>query len=141
MRAIIPTIIAQLLARDTVKLGSLSPRRDLTFVEDTVDAFVRMATMDIPFGEPINVGSGTDISIGELFALLKELTGSEAELITDAERIRPEKSEVLRLLAGITRAQEILQWQPSHSLQEGLAKTIAYVETHLSAFRVDEYHF
>ena len=84
MRAIIPTIIAQLISREQVKLGNLSPRRDLTFVEDTADGFVRMATEDIPFGEPINIGQGQDISIGELFEKLKELTGSDAELVTDS---------------------------------------------------------
>lgn len=140
MRAIVPTIIAQLLARDTVELGNLSPRRDLTFVEDTVDGFFRMATRDIPFGEPINTGNGSDISIGELFELLKELTESDAELVTDEQRERPEDSEVMRLLADNQKACETMGWQPDHTLREGLEKTIEWVRTRLPSIRAGEYH-
>lgn len=140
MRAIIPTIITQLLSRDTVELGNLSPRRDLTFVEDTADAFFRMATKDIPFGEPINAGNGSDISVGELFELLQELTGSNAELVTDDKRVRPNKSEVMQLLGGNEKARQMIQWEPQHSLREGLTKTIAWVQHHLDSFRADEYH-
>lgn len=142
MRAIIPTIISQLLTRDVVKLGNLTPRRDLTFVEDTADGFVRMATMDnVPYGEPINIGNGSDISIGELFDMLKTLTGSKAELVTDAQRIRPEKSEVFQLLAGWDKAKATIGWAPSHSLEQGLTKTIDYIRSHLERFqRADEYH-
>jgi dTDP-glucose 4,6-dehydratase len=140
MRAIIPTIITQLLARDKVELGNLSPRRDLTFVEDTADGFVRMAIEDIPFGEPINIGHGSDISIGELFDLLKELTGSGAELVSDSSRVRPDKSEVMQLLASNEKAHEVMGWRPRHTLEDGLRKTIDWVKAHLSSFRADEYH-
>lgn len=140
MRAIIPTIIAQLVSRDTVELGRLDPRRDLTFVEDTADAFVRMATHDIPFGTPINVGNGDDISIGELFELLKELTGSDADLVTDEKRVRPDKSEVMRLLADASKAEEVMGWTPTHTLREGLEKTITFVRAHIDEMRADEYH-
>lgn len=140
MRAIIPTIIAQLISRDQVKLGNINPRRDLTFVEDTADGFVRMATEDIPFGEPINIGQGWDISIGELFDKLKELTGSDAELVTDSKRIRPEKSEVMQLLAGADKAREVMGWEPGHTLKEGLMKTIEWARRKLDTSRADEYH-
>jgi dTDP-glucose 4,6-dehydratase len=140
MRAIIPTIITQLLARDTVELGNLDPRRDLLYVEDTADGFVSMAVNDIPFGEPINVATGEDISIGELFEMLKELTGSDAELVTDHKRVRPEKSEVMRLCGDATKAQETMGWTPNHTLREGLEKTIDFVREHLASFRADEYH-
>ncbi|MFB6373215.1 MAG: GDP-mannose 4,6-dehydratase, partial [Bradymonadaceae bacterium] len=140
MRAIIPTIISQLLTRDVVELGNLSPRRDLTFVEDTVEGFVRMATEEVPYGEPINIGNGSDISIGELFELLRDLTGSDAELQTDEQRVRPEKSEVMRLLSDPSKAQETIGWEPNHSLEQGLEKTIAWVREHSAGMRADEYH-
>ena len=142
MRAIIPTIITQLLVNETVKLGNLEPRRDLTFVEDTVDGFVRMATHDdVPFGQPVNTGNGSDISIGELFELLKKLTGSEAALVTDPSRVRPDKSEVFRLLADASKARDLIGWTPTHSLEQGLNKTIEWVRRHLDHFqRVDQYH-
>lgn len=140
MRAIIPTIIAQLLTSDTVKLGNLSPRRDLTFVKDTADGFVRMAEHDIPFGEPINIGQGWDISIGELFEKLKELTGSNAELITDQARVRPEKSEVMQLLASYSKAEELIGWTPGHTLEQGLMETIEWTRGKLAGLRADEYH-
>lgn len=140
MRAIIPTIIAQLLSKPVVKLGSLTPRRDLTFVEDTADGFVRMATEEIPFGEPINIGQGWDVSIGDLFEKLKELTGSEAELVTDPSRVRPEKSEVMQLLAGADKAKDVLGWEPGHTLEQGLTKTIEWARRQLDMSRADEYH-
>lgn len=140
MRAIIPTIITQLLTREVVELGNLSPKRDLTFVEDTVDGFVRMATEEIPFGEPINIGNESDISIGNLFELLRELTGSEAELETDQERVRPDDSEVMRLLSDASKARRHLNWEPEHTLEEGLARTIDWIRKHLSEFRPEEYH-
>ncbi len=140
MRAIIPTIIAQLISQPVVKLGSLTPRRDLTFVEDTADGFVRMATEDIPFGEPINIGQGSDVSIGELFELLKELTGSDAELVTDASRVRPEKSEVMQLLAGADKARRVMGWTPLHTLEQGLTKTIEWARKRLDTSRAGEYH-
>lgn len=140
MRAIIPTIIVQLLSRDVVELGNLSPRRDLTYVEDTVEGFVRMATEEIPYGEPVNIGRGDDISIGDLFELLRELTGSEAELETAEERKRPEKSEVMRLMAEAEKAERTLGWTSGHTLEEGLEKTIDWVRGRLDKFRADEYH-
>ena len=140
MRAIIPTIIAQLLASDQIRLGNLEPRRDLTFVEDTADGFVRMCTHKIPFGEPINIGQGSDVSIGELLELLRELTGSEAELITDSSRVRPGKSEVMQLLAGADRAGEMMGWTPQHTLKQGLEKTIAWARRKMDTSRASHYH-
>jgi NAD dependent epimerase/dehydratase len=140
MRAIIPTIIAQLLTQPVVKLGNLSPRRDLTYVKDTVDGFIRMATHDIPFGQPINIGQGSDISIGELFEKLKQLTGSDAKLITDKQRLRPDKSEVMQLLAGADRAKAVMDWEPRYSLDKGLSETIEWMREHVNAERANHYH-
>lgn len=141
MRAIIPTIIAQLLFADTVKLGSLSPRRDLTYVGDTAAGFMKMATSaDAPFGTPLNIGNGDDISIGELYELLKDITGSSAELEFDESRVRPEKSEVLRLLCDASLAKESIDWTPTTSLRDGLSQTIEWVREHLSAAQASEYH-
>lgn len=140
MRAIIPTIIVQLETRDTVKLGNLDPRRDLTYVKDTARGFHLMMTEDVPLGRPINIGNGKDISIGELFHKLKGLTGSSAELQRDPGRVRPEKSEVNRLLASAEFARETVGWTPEYSLDDGLRQTIEWVRGHLEQFRPDEYH-
>jgi dTDP-glucose 4,6-dehydratase len=141
MRAIIPTIIVQLLTRDVVELGNLSPRRDLTFVKDTARGFFDLATHpEGVFGRPLNIGQGEDISIGELFDKLKELTGSDAELVHDDRRVRGEKSEVERLLADPSLAQETFGWTPRTSLDEGLTQTIDWLRQRLDDYRPDEYY-
>lgn len=141
LRAIIPTIIGQLLTQPTVKLGSLTPRRDLTFVRDTALGFYLMATHpDAPFGQPVNLGNGQDISIGELFELLKELTQSDAELVLDSSRIRPEKSEVMRLLSNYEFAEKTFGWTPRTSLRDGLADTIRWVAENIKGVDTARYH-
>ncbi len=139
MRAIIPTIIVQLLTRDEIQLGNLDPRRDLTYVKDTARGFFEMMTKDVPYGTPINIGNGQDISIGELLEKLKGLTGSDAKLVTDEKRIRPAKSEVNRLLASRELAEKTFGWTPQYTLDDGLAETIEWIRGHLDRFRPDEY--
>lgn len=141
MRAIIPTIIVQLLTREVVELGSLDPRRDLTFAKDTARGFIKMMTAaTAPFGQPVNLGMGEDISIGELAALLKELTGSNAQITSKQERVRPEKSEVNRLLASAKLAHERLDWSPQYTLRQGLEETIAYLKPRLAQYQADRYY-
>ena len=141
MRAVIPTIVSQLLSQQTVRIGSLSPRRDLTFVKDTARGFVLMATVpDAPLGQPVNLGHGEDISVGELFELLRELTGSSANVETDAARVRPAKSEVERLCASAERARSVLGWKPQVKLREGLRVTIEWVRQNLGSVRSVDYH-
>jgi len=138
-RAVIPTIIAQALTQDRVRLGALSPRRDFTYVEDTVDGFLRIAESDKVLGQVINVGSNHEISIGDLAETIIRLVGRDVQLVTDEHRLRPERSEVRRLLADSHRAAEWLDWRPRTSLDEGLSKTIDWVAQHLDRFRADEY--
>lgn len=138
-RAIIPTIISQALARSRVKLGSLDPRRDLTYVEDTAGGFVAIAGCDAAIGRVVNIGRGEDLTIGELAERIGRRIGKELTIEADAQRVRPAKSEVGRLLAGTALAKELMGWTPQFSLDEGLDRTIAWVRDHLAMFRVDQY--
>ena len=138
-RAIIPTIISQALSRPTVKLGSLDPRRDLTYVKDTVGGFLAIAQSPETVGMVVNIGRGSDISIGELVLKIGERLGKTIVVETDDARLRPPASEVGRLLAGNQLAKAIMGWEPSYTLDEALDETIAWVSDNLERFRVDAY--
>ena len=138
-RAIIPTIISQALTRPSIRLGSLDPRRDLTYVKDTVSGFVAIAGCDAALGRVVNVGRGEDISIGELVERIGARLGTPIRVETDSDRVRPKASEVGRLLAGTALAQELWGWQPRYTLDQVLDETIAWVRDNLGLFRVDEY--
>lgn len=137
-RAIIPTIIAQALAGETVKVGSTSPRRDFTYVTDTADAFVRAAAEPKAVGQVFNVGTGRDVSVGELITLVGRHVGKHLEAVTDEQRVRPEASEVKQLLADATRAQTVLGWRPRTALADGLKQTIEWWSK-MSLERAGEY--
>lgn len=129
-RAVLPTMLRQLLAgRTEVRLGRLDPRRDLTFVADTVDGFIRAATAPDIEGEVIQLGTGRSESIGELFALANQILGVEARVVEDPARLRPDASEVLVLQADPSRARERLGWQAQTSLEDGLRATIDWLRT------------
>jgi NAD dependent epimerase/dehydratase len=138
-RAIIPTIISQALSRPTIKLGRLDPRRDLTFVKDTASGFIAIAGCDLALGRVVNIGRGSDVSIGDLVEMIGRCLGREIKVETDQNRYRPAASEVERLLAGTKQAQSLWGWQPQYSLEDGLKETIAWVKDHLDRFRVDSY--
>jgi len=138
-RAIIPTIISQALARPVVKLGSLDPRRDLTYVKDTAGGFVSIAACDAAIGRVVNIGRGDDLTIGELVERIGAILGRTIEVRLDDARVRPAKSEVGRLLAGTKLAEELWGWTPRYSLDQGLAETIDWVRANLERFRVDTY--
>jgi NAD dependent epimerase/dehydratase len=139
-RAVIPTIASQLLAgRETVELGSLHPVRDLTFVTDTVRAFLLAGARDGVVGQVINVGHGEGISVGDLARLIMRAVGREVPMVTADERVRPEASEVQRLVAGAERAHTLLGWEPRVSLRAGLAATIEYVRARPSAYQAERY--
>lgn len=138
-RAIIPTIISQALTRPVVKLGSLDPRRDLTYVKDTAAGFAAIAACDAAIGRVVNIGRGSDLTIGELVAKIGALIGTPIQVEADAQRVRPAKSEVGRLLAGTALAKELWGWEPSYSLDRGLEETIDWVRANPGLFRVDEY--
>lgn len=138
-RAVIPTIITQLLAGSTVKLGSVRPTRDFTFVSDTVAGFLAAAEREAAVGRTLNLGTGTEISIGDLVMLLGELLGVRPEIVTDDQRLRPEQSEVERLLADNRRAQELLGWSPRVPLRDGLLRTVAWIKDNRQRFAAGEY--
>jgi dTDP-glucose 4,6-dehydratase len=138
-RAIIPTIISQALGRPVVRLGSLDPRRDLTYVHDTVSGFVAIAGCDAALGRVVNIGRGDDISIGELVQKIAERLGRPLRVECDSARVRPAASEVDRLLAGTALARSLWGWKPQYSLDQALDETIAWVRENVGLFRVDAY--
>lgn len=130
-RAIIPTIITQALAGfETIHLGSLTPIRDLTFVTDTARGFIAAAKSENVVGKVINVGYGQGISIGELAKKAIAMCGSSARISCDETRVRPAKSEVLRLICNNSLAEQFLGWKPSISLNTGLERVIAFIKDH-----------
>ncbi len=126
-RAVIPTIITQLLnGNKEIKLGDLNPTRDLVFVKDTVMGFIKIAESIRTIGKEINIATGTDISIGDLAKKTISLINPDAQIVTDKQRIRPKKSEVMRLLGSNDRLREITGWVPEYSLKRGLKETIEW---------------
>ncbi len=122
-RAVIPTIISQIAAGETeIKLGALAPTRDFTFAEDTAKGFVQITQCDAALGEVVNIGSNFEISIGDLVKEIARIMGKKVEVRTDNERLRPEKSEVERLLADTKKAQKLFNWNPEHGGREGFTK-------------------
>jgi dTDP-glucose 4,6-dehydratase len=138
-RAVIPTIITQALTLDEIHLGSLTPRRDLTFVTDTVEGFLRMAGQEEVIGQEVNIGAGDSISIGDLAHKIVDLIGREVPIVTDEQRLRPAQSEVLHLHAGREKARQLLGWEPQVSLDEGLERTIDWIREHLGLYRPGVY--
>ena len=138
-RAIIPTIISQALTRPVVRLGSLDPRRDLTYVKDTAAGFLAIARSDAAIGRVVNIGRGDDLTIGELVERIASRIGKPIQVEADPDRVRPAASEVGRLLAGTALAREIMGWSPRDSLDEALDETIAWVRDNLGLFRPDVY--
>lgn len=138
-RAVIPTIISQCLAGRPVRLGSLSPTRDLNYVANTVDGFLHAASAPAAIGRTVNLGTGREISVGDLAQLIGKLVGRPLEIQTDEKRLRPENSEVERLLADNRLASQLLGWTPSVNLEDGLRHTIAWLEKNLDRYRPDVY--
>lgn len=126
-RAVIPTVITQLLAGATeIKLGAVHPTRDLNYVTDTAAGFVALAEADAALGREVNVGSGREIAIGHLAQLLIDRVNPDARIVTDVQRMRPEASEVERLLADNTLVRELTGWAPAVTLEHGLDRTIEW---------------
>jgi dTDP-glucose 4,6-dehydratase len=139
LRAVTPTIIAQCLAGEVVRLGNLEATRDLTYVADTVEGFLRIAACDTAIGQAVHLGTGREISIGDLARLIARLAGADVRIEACAERQRPRLSEVERLVADNGRARRLMDWSPQTSLEEGLARTIEWVRANLHRFRADRY--
>ena len=139
-RAIIPTIISQALTGEVIRLGSLSPVRDLTFVSDTVAGFLKVAQSPQAVGEVINVGYGKSVSIGELAEKIVAIVGGKKQIVTEDARVRPEASEVLELLCDHRKAKALLGWQPQVSLEAGLERTVHYIRDNLSLYKPEIYN-
>ncbi|WP_405019251.1 SDR family NAD(P)-dependent oxidoreductase [Kitasatospora sp. NBC_00070] len=139
-RAVIPAILAQLHSgARQIKLGSLTPTRDFTYVTDTAEGFLAAAVADRAVGQVLNLGTGTEIAIGDLAGRLIAASGRDAEVVVDPSRLRPGGSEVERLLSDNTRARELTGWQPRMALAEGLHHTSDWVAANLDAFAPDRY--
>ena len=121
--------------------GNLAASRDFTFVSDTVDGFMRAAQTEGIEGEVFNLGSGVEVSIGDLAEIVIRLVGRPVKIESDPSRLRPEKSEVMRLISDNRKAREILGWQPKVGIQSGLKQTIAWIERHLELYRPGQYEF
>ena len=145
-RAVIPTIISQLATGREVKLGSLSPTRDFSFVQDTANGFLAAAMSDAIVGQTVNLGSGFEISIQETAETIAKLMNVELKLANDEQRVRPESSEVERLHASIQKAKEVLGWQPQlkglEGFKAGLKQTIDWFSnpTNLARYKADRYN-
>lgn len=138
-RAVIPTIITQALTQDVIQLGNLEAKRDFTYLDDTVDGFIKAGEAQGVQAETFNLGSGTEISIGELADLVIRLVGKPVKIALDTGRLRPQASEVTRLLSDNSKARHQLGWQPQTSLLDGLSHTIAWIAEHLDFYRVGTY--
>ena len=138
-RAVIPTIVTQALAGGVVRLGNLDAIRDFTYLDDTVEGFLLTAQADTWNGETYNLGSGEEISIGAIAALIFRLMGKQAEIQLEKNRLRPEKSEVLRLISDNRKAKLELGWQPTVGMEEGLQRTIRWIGEHLELYQPEEY--
>jgi NAD dependent epimerase/dehydratase len=142
-RAVIPTIITQLLNGHTeIKLGDIIPTRDLVYVKDTVDGFVEIAKAEKLVGHDCNIASESEISVGDLAQELISLINPAAKIVTEDQRLRPEKSEVFRLYGANKKIKEFTNWQQKYSLKEGLAETIAWFrdKENLKQYKADIYN-
>jgi NAD dependent epimerase/dehydratase len=127
LRAVIPTIAAQLIRGGVVRLGSVHPTRDFTYVSDTVAGFIAAASAPAAIGRTVQLGTGTEISIGDLATLIAEIAGTPLRIEADAARVRPASSEVERLVADPSLARELLGWAPRIALRDGLKETLAWL--------------
>ncbi len=140
-RAIIPTIITQILSgKKEIKLGNLAPTRDLTFVKDTANGFLEIYKSNKLYGEFINVGMNEEITIGNLVKLITELMNIDLKIISETERVRPDKSEVERLMCDNTKISTNTNWKPAYNLKNGLLETIQFLKENLNYYKPDIYN-
>lgn len=140
-RAVIPTIITQLLAgKEKIHLGSLTPTRDFNYVKDTVNGFIKTYESERTIGEEINIATQHEISIGELAEELIRQINPNAKIVCDEERLRPEKSEVNRLLGSNKKIKELTDWKPVYSFEEGLSETISFFKDNMDKYKPDIYN-
>ena len=140
-RAVIPTIITQLLTgREEIKLGSLTPTRDFNYVKDTANGFIEIAKSNNTIGEEINIATQQEISIGQLAEELIRQINPNARIICDDQRLRPEKSEVNRLLGSNEKILRLTNWTPNYTFEHGIAETIKFFEENIKNYKTDIYN-
>lgn len=140
-RAVIPTIISQLLSgQSEIKLGSLTPTRDFNYVKDTAAGFISIAESDKTIGEEINIATQQEISIGDLAKEIMVQINPNAEIICDEQRLRPEKSEVNRLLGSNEKIKRLTDWKPSYTLSRGINETIQFIMDNLDKYKPNIYN-
>lgn len=140
-RAVIPTIITQLLSgKEEIKLGSLTPTRDFNYVKDTVNGFIEIYRSDRTIGEEINIATQQEISIEELANELICQINPNAKIICDEQRLRPEKSEVNRLLGSNQKIMQLTDWKPQYTFSQGISETINFLKNNIDRYKVDIYN-
>ena len=140
-RAVIPTIITQLLAgKEEIKLGSLTPTRDFNYVKDTAAGFIAIAESDKTIGQEINIATQREISIGDLAKEIITQINPSAKIVCDEQRLRPEKSEVNRLLGANAKIKELTDWKQQYTFEQGIAETIAWIRQNMAAYKTDIYN-
>jgi len=139
-RAVIPTIISQLLAgREEIRLGSLIPTRDFNYVKDTAAGFISIAESSATIGQEINIASGKEISIGDLAQTIISQINPSARIVCDEHRLRPDKSEVNRLLGSNSKLKELTEWKQMYTFEQGIAQTIDWMRENLGRYKPDLY--
>lgn len=140
-RAVIPTIITQLLTGKTeIRLGSLTPTRDFNYVKDTAAGFMALAGCEAAVGQEVNIATGVEYSIGDLAAELIAQINPAAKIVCDEDRLRPEKSEVNRLLGSADKLRALTGWAPAYTFRQGLEETIAFLRANLDRYKADIYN-
>jgi len=138
-RAVIPTIITQALTSNTVKLGSLNPVRDLSYVADTVQGFIKFAESKKTIGRTVNTGSGCGVTMGDLADLIIKRVNPKATIVCEKKRVRPEKSEIMQLLCDNRCAKDLAGWEPRYTLEDGLSLTINWMKEHIASYKAGLY--
>ena len=126
--------------KEEIKLGSLTPTRDFNYVKDTVAGFIAIAESDKTIGQEINIATQKEISIGELAQVIIDKINPNATIVCDEERLRPEKSEVNRLLGDNTKIKELTEWKPKYSFEQGIEETIEWIKKNMSVYKTDIYN-
>jgi dTDP-glucose 4,6-dehydratase len=138
-RAVIPTIITQALAANSVRLGSLDPVRDLTYVADTVQGFLKLAQSKKTIGKTVNTGSGKGVTIGELAGMIIAQVNPKARIVSEKKRVRPENSEVMKLICDNRLARDLAGWEPKIQLDEGISMTVEWMKDHAGSYKTGMY--
>lgn len=140
-RAVIPTIISQLLAgKEEIRLGSLTPTRDFNYVKDTAAGFIAIAESERTIGEEINIATGRELSIGDLAGTIIRQINPKAEIVCEQQRLRPEKSEVSRLLGSNAKIKELTDWKQQYTFEQGITETIAWIRENMGRYKADIYN-